>query len=414
MEERDPNEYFIIPNPIYDVVFKYLMEDLESAKIFLSTLLNEKIIRLAFEPISHAQKITDESTHQEIRLFHLDFTATIELADGTEELMMIELQKANMAGDIFRFKRYISANFQRKQAQEVINPRTQAVETIEQPIRLIPIFILNFRIENEIDDLIIKTNRTKRGLFKDKQLKQHNEFIDNLSYDMWVIQLPNLDKIDPSDYEDDEYKSNLYALLKLFDQKAQSPQNRHRLLLIRKLFPIFLKRLIARLKAADAEQPDLEEQMHAEDEYLAELRKRDNTISFFKEQLESTTQELESTTQELESTTQELESTTQELESTTQELESTTQELESTAQELESTSQELESTTQELESTAQELEKEKQLKQQKEEELAAKEQALKTQQELIYDLAKVLKASGIPLETIEEKTKLSPEEIERL
>ena len=52
---------------------------------------------------------------------------------------MIEIQKANKASDIFRFKRYISANFQRKQEKEIINPRTQAVEKIQKAIRLIPI-----------------------------------------------------------------------------------------------------------------------------------------------------------------------------------------------------------------------------------------------------------------------------------
>lgn len=40
------NEYIIIPNPIYDVVFRYLMSDHESALIVLSTLINEKIIKL--------------------------------------------------------------------------------------------------------------------------------------------------------------------------------------------------------------------------------------------------------------------------------------------------------------------------------------------------------------------------------
>ncbi|OQY02863.1 MAG: hypothetical protein B6I20_06225 [Bacteroidetes bacterium 4572_117] len=247
------HDYFVIPNPIYDVVFKYLMEDNESAKIVLSTLINEKIKKLAFEPISHTEKIKDPKTEKEIKLFHLDFTAVIEKANGKEELIMIEIQKANRASDIFRFKRYISANFQRKQEKEIINPRTQAVEKINKPIRLIPIFILNFRIENEIDDLIIKTNRIKTGIFKEKQLQNDNGFIDNLSFDIWVVQLPNLNKIKKQDYENDEYKTKLYALLKLFDQDAKNKKNNHRLLLIKRIFPEFLERIINRLKSADTD-----------------------------------------------------------------------------------------------------------------------------------------------------------------
>ncbi len=276
------DDYIVIPNPIYDVIFKYLMEDNQSAKIILSTLINEKIKKLTFEPISHAEKIHDPKTEKPIRLFHLDFSAIIEKSDGKEELIMIEIQKANKASDIFRFKRYICANFQRKHEKEIINPRTQAVEKINKPIRLIPIFILNFRIENEINDLIIKTNRDKIGIFKGKSLKKGNEFIDNLSFDIWVVQLPNLSQIVKKDYENNVYKTKLYQLLKLFDQDAQNKKNKHRLLIVKKLFPRFLERVINRLKSADADNPDLEEEMNAEDEYLAELIKRDNEISYFK------------------------------------------------------------------------------------------------------------------------------------
>jgi len=334
INERD---YLIIPNPIYDVVFKYLMEDNESAIIILSTLLNEKITKLKFEPVSHTEKIKDPETENEIKLFHLDFTATIELKDGSEELIMIELQKANRASDIFRFKRYISANFQKKIEKEIVNPQTKAIEKIYKPIRLIPIFILNFIIESEINDLIIRTNRIKFGIFKEKQLQGTNEFIDNLSYDLWIVQLPNLQNIKEEEYKDDTYKSKLYALLKLFDQKAQNPKNFHRLLLIRSLFPAFLERVINRLRAADKDNPDLEEQMNIEDEYLAELIKRDNTISFFKQKLEDT-----------------------------------------------------------------------------EKELRLKDKALEDKDNLIYDLAKMLKEKGVPIDVIHKKTSLPIDEIEKL
>jgi len=286
-------DYIIVPNPIYDVVFKYLMEDLESARIILSTLINKKITELNFEPLSHAEKIKDPKSEKDIKLFHLDFTATIVDEKGKEELIMIELQKANKASDVFRFKRYISKNFQKKTEKEIIHPITQAVEKVMKPIRLVPIFILNFRIENEINDLLIKTNRIKTGIFKEKKLEEDNEFIDNLSFDIYVVQLPNLAQIKPSDYEGNEYKTKLYKLLKLFDQAAQNPQNSHRLLLVKRIFPEFLERVINRLRSADRDNPDLESQMNTEDEYLAELIKRDNTISFIKLQLEKTSEKLE-------------------------------------------------------------------------------------------------------------------------
>ncbi len=283
------------------------MEDPESALIVISTLINEKIKKIKLEPITHAEKkqknantkVKDPKTDDDISLFHLDFTATVALPDGSEELIMIELQKASEPEDIFRFKRYISKNFQNKQEREITDPETQAIKTVNKPIRLIPIFILNFRIENEINDLLIKTSRIKEGIFKCRQLQKHNEFIDNLIYDIWVVQLPNLHKINEEDYRYDEYKEKLFTLLKLFDQKSKVKNNEHRLRLMRKFFPGFLDHVLERLQSADINNANLEEKMFAEDEYLKALIDRDNKISYFMEQLDATKEQLNTTKEQL-------------------------------------------------------------------------------------------------------------------
>lgn len=293
------SEYIIIPNPIYDVVFRYLMEDEQSAIIVISTLINEKIISLEPQPLTHSEKKEyqeDENgeeiennnykTKDDLRLFHLDFKAVIELEDGEKEIVMIELQKASEPNDIFRFKRYISRNFQQKQDKEIIDPQTSDIKTVKKPMRLIPIFILNFRIENEINDLVIKTTRVKEGIFKGKNLTKHNEFIDNLTYDMYVIQLPNLQKISEEEYQDDEYKRKLYALLKLFDQKSKIKDNEHRVRVMRRFFPDFMKRVVRRLQSADVNNVDLEEEMFREDEHLQDLRDKNNEISSLKSTVE--------------------------------------------------------------------------------------------------------------------------------
>ncbi|MEI6138713.1 MAG: hypothetical protein WCP85_05595 [Mariniphaga sp.] len=300
-QDISDNDFIIIPNPIYDVVFRYLMEDPDSAMIVVSTLINENIIKLHLEPITHSEKkekpgttsLKDFKLQDEIRLFHLDFTATVQLPDGTEELIMIELQKASEPDDISRFKRYISKNFQKKQEIEITDPVTQAIKTVQKPMRLVPVFILNFRIENEINDLLIKTDRIKNGIYKNMSLQKHNEFIDNLTYDILVIQLPNIGNINEDDYRDDEYKSKLFALLKLFDQKSRIKDNEHRLRLIRKFFPGFLERVVRRLQSADIDNPYLEEKMYEEDEYLKVLADRDNQISFLQDKYEKTFEQLD-------------------------------------------------------------------------------------------------------------------------
>jgi hypothetical protein len=340
------------------------MADYESALIVLSTLINEKIKKLHLEPLTHPEKkepiskVKDPKTEDDVRLFHLDFTATIELADGTEELIMIELQKASEPEDIFRFKRYISKNFQKKTVVEVTDIQTQAIKIVERPIRLIPIFILNFRIENEINDLLININRLKTGVFKNETLKKHNEFIDNLSYDLLVVQLPNLQNINEEDYIHDEYKKRLFALLKLFDQKERVRGNEHRLRLIRKFFPGFLDRVIARLQAASIDNPDLEEQMLIEDEYLKALIERDNKIAFFQEKFEMTKEALD------------------------------------LAQE--------------------QLEQELKIRQEKDLILQEKDQILQEKDRLIRNSVKMLKSIGVSIEDIQAQTGLSKAEIDQM
>ena len=76
----------IIANPIYDAVFKFLMEDQKVAKILLSALLKKEIIELEMRRHEYTSM---EQTR--ISLFRIDFSARLHEADGSEHLVLIEL-----------------------------------------------------------------------------------------------------------------------------------------------------------------------------------------------------------------------------------------------------------------------------------------------------------------------------------
>jgi len=284
-QKTTESEYILIPNPIYDVVFKYLMEDYESAVIVLSTFIGQKITDLHFEPQEFPDKTEEDNDGEHIKLFHLDFSATITRADGTNEIIIIELQKAKRPSDIFRFKRYLSKNFQRKFKKTVIDERTGAIKEIEVSYRIFPIYIFNFKIENEIKDLVITVNRHKTGLFKRMELKKESEFIENISYDMLIVQLPYINDVTPEDYKDDEYREKLYYFLKLFDQ-ATKTENEHRLCIKRQIYPAYFKPVILRLQCAFSEIFNLDEKMYVEEEYLRELEEMSNQICYYKLKIE--------------------------------------------------------------------------------------------------------------------------------
>ncbi|MBQ3631643.1 MAG: hypothetical protein II949_10445, partial [Prevotella sp.] len=69
----------IVANPIYDIVFKYLMEDERIARTILSALLRKDIIRVEVRPHEYTNSQRDT-----LSVFRIDFGATIREADGTE------------------------------------------------------------------------------------------------------------------------------------------------------------------------------------------------------------------------------------------------------------------------------------------------------------------------------------------
>ncbi len=64
----------VIANPIYDVVFKKLMENDKVAKFFIGTLLDENIVELEVKP----QEFTYTDRLEGLAVSRLDFIATIQ------------------------------------------------------------------------------------------------------------------------------------------------------------------------------------------------------------------------------------------------------------------------------------------------------------------------------------------------
>lgn len=100
----------IIANPIYDAVFKFLMEDKKVAKILLSALLKKEIIDLEMRRHEYTSM---EQTR--ISLFRIDFSAKIREHDGSEHLVLIELQKTWLITETLRFRQYLGTQYLNKE-----------------------------------------------------------------------------------------------------------------------------------------------------------------------------------------------------------------------------------------------------------------------------------------------------------
>ena len=80
-----------IANPIYDAVFKFLMEDTEIARLFLGRIIGEEIVEIQVQPQEHARK----SSAYLVVIFRLDFRAIIRTQSGEMKKVLIELQKGS-------------------------------------------------------------------------------------------------------------------------------------------------------------------------------------------------------------------------------------------------------------------------------------------------------------------------------
>ena len=99
-----------IANPIYDSVFKFLMEDERVARTILSALLKKDILKVEVRPHEYSNSQRDT-----LSMFRIDFAATIRAKDGNERLILIEVQKTWLETETLRFRQYLGVQYQRKE-----------------------------------------------------------------------------------------------------------------------------------------------------------------------------------------------------------------------------------------------------------------------------------------------------------
>jgi hypothetical protein len=234
-----------IANPIYDVVFKYLLEDNKIAKKLISLIIGEEIQSLTFKPTERRGSIESHS----LSVFHLDFAATILQKDGQQKQVVIELQKAKISADIMRFRRYLGSQY--------ADPNH--LDEKGKPLPILSIYILGHKLEST-DAPVIHVARTYTDQATGEVLKEKEPFIETLTHDSFVIQLSCLKK---------HRRNLLEKVLHMFGE-TQTDFKQQMLNIDENDYPKDYKDLIRRLQKAIAE-PEVRETMNIEDDLLEEL-----------------------------------------------------------------------------------------------------------------------------------------------
>ena len=247
-----------IANPIYDGAFKYLLDDNRIARLFLSTMIGEEIVELTFRPTEHRTDVEQRS----VTVFRIDFSARIALPDGGEKLVIIEIQKAKFAADIMRFRKYLGRQYLSKE---------NSYTTADGELRAMPIlsiYLLGHSLEHT-DSPVIRVVRQYLDATGRERLEHREEFIESLTHDSLIVQIPHLKQRRQNDLE---------CLLGIFDQSQKDPADAHTLSIREEDYPKKFHGVIRRLIKAISE-PDVREVMEVEDDYLEDLEDMERSLA---------------------------------------------------------------------------------------------------------------------------------------
>jgi hypothetical protein len=252
----------IIANPIYDVVFKYLLEDADIARDLLSTILGEEVVHLEFKP----QETSTESS-EGIKILRLDFKAIIKKKDGTLFKVLIELQKSKQVFDVMRFRRYLGDNYRKE--DQMIEKDGLAVF---RPLPIITIYFLGFLLNN-VPSGVIKVKRDYVDVVTEEILGVKDDFVELLTHDSYMIQVGRLPK---------ESRGKLDRVMQIFSPMYQNKADKHLVDFQGDIYDPLVLRMVERLSRAIAGD-EYRDKMDVEDEvdriFERELGKKDIVIA---------------------------------------------------------------------------------------------------------------------------------------
>ena len=245
-------------NPIYDTVFKYLMEDERVATTILSALLKQKVVT-----VSQRAHEYSNVTKNDVSMFRIDFAATVRDEKGKEKHILIELQKTWVETETLRFRQYLGAQYNRKE-----NITGKGSE--QHALPMVAVYLLGHRV-GDIEEPVVYVSH-KPYDYNGNEVKEGmpDPFVSSLTHDSIIVQIPLLHgRVNPK----------LDEVLFCFDQANCWPKDRQVIEIDDSRFAgnPDMEYIMHRLVSAAA-NPDLRQEMNVEDEYFSAIEDRDTAL----------------------------------------------------------------------------------------------------------------------------------------
>ena len=140
-----------VANPIYDVVFTYLMQNHRVARLLIGRITGLAVQSLTVSPRGTALRRTPEDPEHDLplTLLRMTFAARVQTRDGSERQVLIEILKANSPTVIERFRRYLDQQI--GSGENILtypSGRTEAVP-------IVTIYFLGYALDDLSDEAVI-------------------------------------------------------------------------------------------------------------------------------------------------------------------------------------------------------------------------------------------------------------------
>lgn len=248
-----------VANPIYDAVFKYLMEDERIARTLISALLQKEVVRVEMRKHEYTN-----GTRDKISMFRIDFGAYVKQDDGSVKLILIELQKTWIETETLRFRQYLGTQY--ADPDNILkdeNPEGYGIP-------MVTVYLLGHRV-GDIEESVLYVRHKSYDYNGNEVVKGiPDPFVESLVHDSIIVQIPLLHC---------KVNNRLDKVLSVFDQTYKDKKNRQVINLDEADYAgdEEMNRIITRLLSA-ASDAKVRQDMNVEEEFFLAIENRDTAI----------------------------------------------------------------------------------------------------------------------------------------
>ena len=242
-----------VANPIYDVVFKYLMQDERVARLLIGKITGLAVQSLTVSPQETAVRRMPGSAEAELplTLLRMDFAARVVTEGGRRQQVLIEIQKAKAPTVVERFRRYLGQ--QMSSPENVVTHPSGRTEAVP----IVTIYLLGYDLglsEEAVIDVCPRVTERRTG----RELQASHPLVAGIHHRSHIIQIPRLAS---------RRRDEVERVLAIFDQglvKGNGRADAHVLTIEEEEYPAEWGFVLRQLREAMAEE-EVRRSMEGED-----------------------------------------------------------------------------------------------------------------------------------------------------